>query len=126
MPASSEKQRKLFGTALGQQRSGEITDTPAGKIAETVPEEKIREYAKKPIAKKKKVKKSFPGPAVNPLDEPEDTKSDIVRRVAAERNIPTKDIKLKRPSPSNLKGLPVKKCPVAPGKPLQQGIRVLS
>ena len=71
MPAESEKQRKLFGTALGQQRSGEITDTPAGKIAETVPEEKIREFARKP---KKKMKKSFPGPAVNPLDEPEDNR----------------------------------------------------
>ena len=47
MPAKSESQRKLFATALGQKRSGDITDTPAGKIAETVSEKKIKDFVTK-------------------------------------------------------------------------------
>jgi hypothetical protein len=51
--AVSEKQRQLFGVALAMKR-GKIpkTDTPAGEIAENLSEEKVREFAKKPIKKR--------------------------------------------------------------------------
>jgi len=50
--AVSEKQRRLFGVALAMKRGKTPkTDTPAGEIAENLSEEKIREFAKKPIKK---------------------------------------------------------------------------
>ncbi len=51
MPAKSERQRKLFGTALSMKRGkSKITDTPAGKIAENLSEYKIRDFAKKSLS----------------------------------------------------------------------------
>ena len=52
-PAKSEAQRRLFGAALGMKR-GETpkTDTAAGKIAEIMSEEKIKDFAKKSLIKR--------------------------------------------------------------------------
>lgn len=47
MPAKSEKQRKFFGAELSRKRAGEKTETGMS-------EKQIRDFAKKPIAKKKK------------------------------------------------------------------------
>lgn len=52
MPAVSEKQRKLFGTALSMKRGEQRkTSTPAGKIAETMSEEDIKDFASKSLVK---------------------------------------------------------------------------
>ncbi len=51
-PSKSEAQRRLFGTALSMKRGNtEKTETPAGDISSKVSENKIREFAKKPLAK---------------------------------------------------------------------------
>jgi len=52
LPAKSERQRKLFGAALAQKRgkASKTPDTAAGKIAEDMPEEKIRDFAKKALS----------------------------------------------------------------------------
>jgi hypothetical protein len=48
MPSKSDKQRRLFGTALSMKRGeSSKTNTPAGKIADTVSESKIQDFAKK-------------------------------------------------------------------------------
>ena len=44
MPSTSESQRKFFGAELGRERKGEKTDTG-------LPEHKLEEFAKKPIAR---------------------------------------------------------------------------
>jgi len=56
MPSKSEKQRRLFGTALAIKRG----ETPASyspeaaRIARTMSEKEIREFAKRPRRRKKR------------------------------------------------------------------------
>jgi hypothetical protein len=47
MPSVSEKQRRFMGMQLGKLRAGEPTDTG-------MTEQQLRDFAKKPIAKKKR------------------------------------------------------------------------
>jgi rubrerythrin len=51
MPAKSEKQRRLFGAALGMKRGNAPKSGDAGKIAGDMSEEKIEDFAKKSLMK---------------------------------------------------------------------------
>lgn len=54
MPAKSEKQRKLMGAALSYKRGESKHPTEeAKKVANSMTEEQLEDFASKPIAKKK-------------------------------------------------------------------------
>ncbi len=55
MPAKSEKQRRLMGAALSYKR-GENThpSEEVKKVADSMTESQLEDFASKPIAKKKK------------------------------------------------------------------------
>jgi hypothetical protein len=47
MPSTSEKQRRFMGMELGKKRAGKHTDVKMS-------EQQLREFAKKPVKKKRK------------------------------------------------------------------------
>ena len=49
MPSTSEKQRRFMGIELGKKRAGKHTDVKMS-------EQQLREFAKKPVKKKKRKK----------------------------------------------------------------------
>ena len=50
MPATSEKQRKLFGAALSmKQNKAKKTNTPAGRIASRMTTDKIKDFTRKMV-----------------------------------------------------------------------------
>jgi len=54
MPAKSEKQRRLMGAALSYKRGeNKHPSSEVKKVAESMSEEQLEDFASKPIAKKK-------------------------------------------------------------------------
>ena len=54
MPAKSEKQRKAMGAALAAKRGGKVKKGSASaKMAKSMSEEQLIDFAKKPKGKKK-------------------------------------------------------------------------
>ena len=57
MPAKSEKQRRLMGAALAYKRGeNPHASEEVRKVAESMTEEQLEDFASKPIAKKEKKK----------------------------------------------------------------------
>lgn len=52
MPAKSAKQRRMFGAALAMKRGEASPKGGAGKLARTMGEKTLRDFAKKPKRKK--------------------------------------------------------------------------
>lgn len=53
MPAKSAKQRRLMGAALAAKRGGKAASGEVRKVANSMTEKQLRDFAKKPKGKKK-------------------------------------------------------------------------